>query len=85
MQHQFVLPLTAGGLLVVKLPVVAALEEVSHLGVGPRDGGVDVVGQTLGKRNISYVLWQHISVSHPQLIFTSHFIALLKIPEIRQF
>ena len=65
-------PLTAGGLLVVKLPVVAALEEVSHLGVGPRDSGVDVVGQTLIKRNISY------GVSHPQFIFTSHFLALHK-------
>ena len=39
--------LTAGGLLVVKLPVIVALEEVSLLRVGPRDGGVDVVGQTL--------------------------------------
>ena len=39
--------LTTGGLLVVKLPVVVALEEVSLLRVGPRDGGVDVVGQTL--------------------------------------
>ena len=65
--------LTAGGLLVVKLPVVVALEEVGHLGVGPRDGGVDVVGQTLGKFNISYVIWQHVSVSDPQFIFTSHF------------
>ena len=64
-------PLTAGGLLVVKLPVVAALEEVSHLGVGPRDGGIDVVGQTLGKRNISYgnTYLFHIHNSYSHLTF----------------
>ena len=42
--------LTAGGLLVVKLPVLVALEEVRLLRVGPRDGGVDVVGQTLATK-----------------------------------
>ena len=45
-----VFSLTAGRLLVVKLPIVVALEEVGLLRVGPRDGGVDVVGQTLIKR-----------------------------------
>ena len=48
--------LTAGRILVVELPIVVALEEVGLLRVGPRDGGVDVVGQTLIKRLVMVIV-----------------------------